>query len=668
MMRTRWRPVIYRLEKRRVSALSARAREAGQTAMTLVMGIVVLLTLSAGTLAATSIQHDPLVSNDVVQHLAYRALESGMDTYLSTVNANPQLINCNTSTIGANPSCPSGTLPALNTFEQIQGTGTSSSPVAEYFMWTNPQFCFNNTCTYPGKTAGLTLQYIEELVYGEAKIGSQTAFETSIVDLTPENGFLTHLFWSNFESSDPALSSNPNAASDCTYDWNNNYNGPDTTNPGNFTGSNCYAVFFGPSDTLYGPVYSNDSFYVAGGPSFESSVTTHDPSCLFVDPFDGSNGSPPSCANAATHDVTTYPSSTSSFGAAAEPIPTTDTQLATLAAQGGCLYQGPTTITLSVSGGVEQMKVTSPDTTFNSNGQSALDSATNTNVCYSSTGTVAAPAGASGDGVVFVENAPSGSCVSHANPFNSSNATYNQVGYYDGATSTPDCEGDVFVSGTVSGPLTVASQNDVIIDGNITYTTTDCGASFNSTFANQCGYNSTGSTPNDALGLIAYHFVEIDRPVQINSGNPSLAIPCGATGAQAPPLCDPGGSGLTIDAAVLALNDSFAVNNYSMSGTSGTNTVEGVLTIYGTIAQDYRGAVGTFSGTNVSTGYSKNYIWDSRLAYVNVPSYLNPGTPQWAIVSSSAKQGAICSATSTLLPPPWTQGGTLTSTTYCHPA
>ena len=64
----------------------------------------------------------------------------------------------------------------------------------------------------------------------------------------------------------------------------------------------------------------------------------------------------------------------------------------------------------------------------------------------------------------------------------------------------------------VSGNLTVASQNNIIIDGNLTYTTSDCGTGFNSTFLHQCQYNS-GTTPNDTLGLIAYHYVEVDNPI-----------------------------------------------------------------------------------------------------------------------------------------------------------
>ena len=125
-------------------------------------------------------------------------------------------------------------------------------------------------------------------------------------------------------------------------------------------------------------------------------------------------------------------------------------------------------------------------------GTNQNDTATNPNSCAAGNSEVAAPA----NGVVYVQTATSAQqtptgCSSSTlpsvpqNPFEGDNSSgqYSQLGYYDGQTATPDCEGDAFVSGTVSGALTVATQNDVIIDGNITYTTTDCGASFDSTYA-----------------------------------------------------------------------------------------------------------------------------------------------------------------------------------------
>jgi hypothetical protein len=626
-----------------------RARDAGQAAMGMVIGLILLISLTAGALAATAMQHDPLVSNDVVQHLAYRALQSGIDSYLSAVDQNPNLINCNSNnTASTSTACPSSELPALDTWETVTGNG--NNPITEKFMWTNPWLCFNTACTAVGSTAGQALDYVKELVYGAAQNGKTVSFQSSYVNFTPENGFLTHIFWSNYESTVPASGQTAN----CTYDWNDSYEGPDINNQNNFNSANCAAVFFGPGDTLYGPVYSNDSFYVDSSPNFgstadPSTITTHDPNCLFVDPFDN-HGTAATCSGANTADVGTYNSATSSDNAQLEPLPATDTELASIAQQSGCLYSGPTTITLSNSGSTEYMNVQNLNTPYSSSGANEDDSSTNPNSCGTGPN-VPAPT----NGVVYVENTPSSqTCYAYANPYDGVSGTgqYSQLGLYYGQTATPDCEGDAFVSGTVTGALTIATQNDVIIENNITYV--DCGSSFNSQFSNQCAYSSSAGTPNDALGLIAFAYVDVNRPLETIGNTTSVMTSCGDSGALAAPLCDPGASGLTIDSAILALNDGFGVNNYTFAG-NGDNSgnAEGTLDVYGSISEDYRPAVGTFSNGSVATGYTKYYLWDSRLGYVNVPDYLDPGTPRWSIASTAVAQGVTCT-TSTALPGYWT--------------
>jgi hypothetical protein len=704
------------------------AAEFGQAALVMVTGIAVLLMLTAGILVSTTTEHDPLVQNDVLQHLAYRGLEAGIDSYLTTINSNPNLINCNTSnTPGTpgyagstgSPGCTSKLLPALDTWTQVPNTSGDGSSIPEFYMWTNPQFCFstvvgvgtsaNPTCTAPATTAGATLSYVEEQVIGAAEIGNKYAYQSALAEFTPENGFLLNLFWSNYEATDPQTAANPNTAqTECTWDWNNSYFGPDkTNNSAPFPNSQyCNAVFFGPGDTIEGPVFSNDSIYVDQKPVFgvpggtATSVTTSDPHCLFVDPNQGQytpSGST-SCANASSN-VKEYNTSTSKFNAPFEPLPTTDTELGVIASQDGCEYSGPTTIQLyyNTATALPYMTVSSPDTP--TSGSSDLDNAsTNSNNCGVGTNAgigVPVPSGTKGNDVIFVENTPSSQqpCVSGANPFDDSadagaNAQPAGTAYYDVSGTSMDCEADVFVSnapaatGTtpgVSGNLTIASQNNIVIDGNITYTVADCGSGFNSTYLHQCAYNS-GTTPNDTLGLIAYHFVEVDHPitppvttttcVQFFFGNcvrfqttttPSVVEPtCGTNGAPAVPLCDPAPlnstTGLTIDAAILALNDEFAVNNYQLDNAAG-NT-DGTLTVYGAIAQDWRGAVGQFNSQSgaLTSGYSKNYLWDSRLEYVTVPAYLNPGTPSWSLTSTGVIQSASnpCAATpNTTLPDPW---------------
>ena len=135
--------------------------------------------------------------------------------------------------------------------------------------------------------------------------------------------------------------------------------------------------------------------------------------------------------------------------------------------------------------------------------------------------------------------------------------------------------------GNYSGQLTIASENDVIIDGNLT--------------------NSGGGM----LGLIANNFVRVYHPCS-NGNNESGSL-----------------SNLEIDAAILAINHSFIVDNYNCGNQLGT------LNVTGAIAQKFRGPVGTFGGG--STGYLKNYVYDDRLRYIEPPHFVDPVQSAWIV-------------------------------------
>lgn len=64
---------------------------------------------------------------------------------------------------------------------------------------------------------------------------------------------------------------------------------------------------------------------------------------------------------------------------------------------------------------------------------------------------------------------------------------------------------------------------------------------------------------------------------------------------------------MKINASIYAFNDSFSVQDYN------TGNPRGQLTIFGSLMQNYRGPVGTFSGNNIVTGYYKNYIYDDKI-------------------------------------------------------
>jgi len=134
--------------------------------------------------------------------------------------------------------------------------------------------------------------------------------------------------------------------------------------------------------------------------------------------------------------------------------------------------------------------------------------------------------------------------------------------------------GRVTVSGTLDGRLTIGSLNDVYIVDNILYE------------------NSSIPATNDMLGLVA----DDDVIVADNAANRTN--------------CE-------IHGSIFARTGSFTAENYSSGSPRGT------LRVLGSIVQDDRGAVGTFSHGEIQTGYLKRYRYDTRLSDNDVrpPSY-----------------------------------------------
>jgi len=654
----------------------------------MVIGLTILLTTGAALLATNVVEHNPLVQSDVVQHYAYRALEAGINSYLTSVNANPNEITCNHLSPSPGQCNPSD----YDQWKQVDNT-SGSGVVPEWYLWEDPVFCFGSVLsgtppTCP--TSGTTLSYVKVTVIGAAGLPGKIQYQSSAANLIPINGFLTHIWWTNYEATDPHLQGAQPTA--CTYDYDNGYNGPDLGS------GNCFAVYFDNHDVLNGPIYSNDSLYIDGsGPPYATlgPVTTADPNCLFVTgppgPHNSSNCTVNDNIGASTLVTQTASDlAASQFNHAIEPIPpaTTASALATYASLDGCLYTGPTTITFDAN---DQMTVWSPDTPSPDWNQGAgapaencMPSATPTDT--SAPVTVQVPNGVYGNGVIYVQGA-SGTCATAnagtgngANPFDNWNTVSNKLGpkaqwgyhsaipiYYNyfGSTSTPDCEADAFVSdnpgsggspllpnstpGGITGQLTVGSANDVVVTGNIQYLDCEAQGGFNSGQSwpsGTCAYNppATG-TPNDVVGLIAYNYILVNHPVApncsgptctgISSGNVTLEGDCAGTGtlgAPAAALCDPGPN-VTIDAAILALVHSFAVDNFGLGFPVGPP--EGTLTIYGALDQNWRGTVGNYSGSTVTSGYTKDYSWDNRVQYVTPPYYLSPGTNSWGLASSA---------------------------------
>jgi hypothetical protein len=178
--------------------------------------------------------------------------------------------------------------------------------------------------------------------------------------------------------------------------------------------------------------------------------------------------------------------------------------------------------------------------------------------------------------------------------------TYNPT---EADTSTEEKEeincGTVYVSGTYSEPLTVAAQNDLIVNGSIYPTSVE----------GKLGSAPSGTT---TLGLIATEYVRIYHPVK------ETRYSCeNESGSLENPW---------VYAAILSTSHSFIVDNFDCGNQLGH------LNIYGAIAQKFRGPV----GTTAETGYYKNYVYDERLATDEPPYFLSPLNAGWQVERETA--------------------------------
>jgi type II secretory pathway pseudopilin PulG len=179
------------------------------------------------------------------------------------------------------------------------------------------------------------------------------------------------------------------------------------------------------------------------------------------------------------------------------------------------------------------------------------------------------------NGIIYDSN---GVCTGEYTPFNVS---------YEGTTAST-C-GTINLEGKYAKPLTIAAANDVVIMNNI-----------------------EKSSEEGMLGLVANNFIRVYHPVQLTTSGGQVTCGSNKTGSV---------SNLKIEAALLAINHSFIVDNYKCGSKLGT------LTVKGAIAQKYRGAVGTTG----STGYVKNYEYDERFKTLEPPSFIEPEKSEWVI-------------------------------------
>ncbi|MFH1854586.1 MAG: hypothetical protein ABH815_04665 [Candidatus Omnitrophota bacterium] len=282
-------------------------------------------------------------------------------------------------------------------------------------------------------------------------------------------------------------------------------------------------VWFVTGDLLGGPLQTNGHFHISGDPVFRD-PNLNKPVKSQDDFITYMNGGWPRNSTAtsnAPYDNPTFEEGLQ-LGADDAPFPSKALDLRTAAVHDGLMLTGPTSIVLQNDG---TMTVTNPHRGWSSNN-------------------MALPI----NGALFVNG------------------------------------GDVTISGTLNGRLSVGTNRNVVIADNVTYNTDP----------------RIDPESADTLGLIAEKDVIISQSAPYD---------------------------VEIDASIMALGNSFTVENWWEGSPKGT------ITVFGGLIQDERGPVGTFNPATNSriSGYSKDYQYDPRLITNPPPFY--PTTGDYVVVT-----------------------------------
>jgi hypothetical protein len=518
----------------------------GFTTVTL-MGV---LAVGGLLVAATFSAVDPdigLSRQDQDSKQAYGAAEAGLQWYLNGLaQKNDYYTQC------------TGVIPP---------SGTEAAPINQRWNGVGPDP--RKWRRLPGEKSEYTVELLPARGFTECVVGNQYSMvdpngnmrirvtgrsrgevRTVLATLRRRN-FIDFIYFTHFETLDPAAYSNPEAAEDsCAYFR-------DTR-----AGRGCEEIRFADVDDIRGPLHTNDNALVCNSPTFGRSrrdaIEINGPKPFVKD--SGCSLSPD------VKGTLVHPAGT--LG-----MPPSNGALRTIATV-DYRFTGMTLIELSDGQMLVRNKARFGNLDINDSdhdGDGTLKLVGNP---------VAMPLPP--NGVIYVSNALAG-CT----------AGYDRSQDY---RSLPIGCGDVWLKGRYAKDLTIAADNDIVVNGEVT-------------------------RGNDGLllGLIANNFVRVYHPVSSD--------------------CDDDLTGtledLQIDAAILALQHSFLVDNWRCGDDLGD------LTVNGAIAQKYRGPVGTGSGGSVSTGYSKDYQYNDRLRYREPPFFLDPEQASWRIARQSEQARAV---------------------------
>jgi Tfp pilus assembly protein PilX len=572
----------------------ARANAASEDGLTLLIAIAAMLVTSLLLVAAfTAARGDIRISHrDAVQKQAYYAALAGVQQYEYKLQANPNFWQSCEKLKSTVPEEPGAT------YQTTVLKASSAPTTVTGCETTNP---FGSVIESKGANAN---------TFRIKSVGSVEQVERTLIATFTVTGFLDYVFYTNFETEDPALYEAPSGCSEAYYSsWHPR-------------GLRCSAIQFVSGDSVNGPMHTNDATNVTGAASFGREG--HNPADV-VEIGGGTYPNSECRSMTAKFFTATKVNGVNCYvkGATITP-PESDTSLA-FYVEPGNEFAGVTHLVLN--GSTNKIAVSyfkEPSAGVYTEVKEELPWPTN--------------------GLIYVHsNEERGSCEYSYAPNKS-----------DSLAETEEEQrcGNVYVSGTYSKSLTVAAENDLIIDGS-TYPTSVAG--------------SLGSAPTGTvtLGLIASNNVRVYHPVaetyarsgtrcsehtytddlggrhtikdkEPSSGkceytNETLRFGSAELNACDAPNTTADLSSPWIYGAILSTSHSFAVDNFSCGEELGK------LHVYGGIAQNYRGIVGTSGGAVFGqTGYIKDYKYDDRLATDEPPYFLAPLKAGWKISRETA--------------------------------
>jgi hypothetical protein len=417
--------------------------------------------------------------------------------------------------------------------------------------------------------------------------------------------------------------------------------------------SGCAEIQFGVNDILDGRVHSNDAILSVGG-RFRQGVESAYPRCQDV--VAGTRSTWSRCLRDGSTFTATGSSATFDMAPGySAPLLLPDNSAA-FADYPGCHYFGATRIIFNADG---TMTVWSKSSNFVGavtavapDGGTLPTCGTGTALANAAGATVPVPT----DLVVYVAGAPTtgpgavtrgllyageiGGTAGRELPLGTYSATTPATPTALGQSYTVDKsmldarkyrgEGNVYVQGILRGRLTVAAAQSVVLTGDVLY--------------------EGGLNGGDILGLVATNSVEVMHPRIQTVDSTRRAVSCGRncttyvyewgspSGGVYPAttwpqrIADPATgtfvptTGLQIDASIQTLQHSLFVQEYNWGRARSSN---GNLSVRGSIAQRWRGAVGTAGSPG--TGYNKDYSYDVRLRYTAPPYFPHWINAQWSL-------------------------------------